>query len=159
MSNNKAFLIRDARRNDLDAMLELFPRLASFELPPGRHPEHLWMHDAKLLKSWALGKEPDCLVHLAEGPEGKLLGLVVTTLRPEHLSLEPSAHLEAITVDKAAEGLGIGAALVATTETEARARGALSITLHVFSSNSRARRLYSRAGYDEELIRCTKSLT
>lgn len=139
-------------------MLELFPRLASFELPPGRNPEHLWMHDAKLLKSWADGKEPDCLVNLAEGPEGNLLGVVVTTLRPEHLSLEPSAHLEAITVAKTAEGLGIGAELVATTEAAARARGALSMTLHVFSSNARARRLYARAGYDEELIRCTKSL-
>lgn len=80
------------------------------------------------------------------------------TLRPELLSHEPSAHLEALAVGEGAEGMGIGGALIAATEEEARARGALSITLHVFTRNHRARKVYKRAGYDEELIRCTKQI-
>jgi hypothetical protein len=47
-------------------MLELFPRLASFDLPDNRNPEHLWEDDARMLKEWAEGKRDDCLVHVAK---------------------------------------------------------------------------------------------
>ena len=43
-------------------------------------------------------------------------------------------------------------------EEGARARGAESLTLHVFSTNTRARALYERLGYAGELIRYIKHL-
>jgi len=159
VTTDAAYLVREATTGDVAAMLDLFPRLASFDLPPARVPEHLWIHDEKLLKSWALGNEDSCLVHVAVDADGNLLGLVMTTLRPELLSHAPSAHLEAIVVSEDAQGKGIGGALVEATEAAAKARGALSITLHVFERNKRARKIYARAGYEEELIRCTKKLT
>ena len=52
----------------------------------------------------------------------------------------------------------VARALIDAAEREALARGARSMTLHVFAANARARALYARTGYTEELIRCTKPL-
>jgi ribosomal protein S18 acetylase RimI-like enzyme len=152
------YRIRPARPSDLDAMCELLPRLADFDIPPGRVPEHLWRADEKVLKAWAAGEDRSCLVHVAEGREKNILGVAMARLRPELLSAEPSAHLEILMVAKAAEGYGIGKALVSASEFTARVHGAKSMTLHVFRTNSRARTMYSELGYDGELIRYTKSL-
>ena len=73
-------------------------------------------------------------------------GLAVIRLREELLSHEPSAHLEVLTVAEGAEGRGIGKALVRAAEEGARDRGALSMSLHVFGVNTRARRVYEKLG-------------
>lgn len=152
------FSIRPARLGDLDAIRGLLPRLAQFELPPGRVAEHLWQGDEKILLAWAQGKEPDCLVQVALDQQENILGVAMSRLRPELLSGEPSAHLEALMVAKSAEGAGIGQALMDAAESAARNRGARSMTLHAFASNTRACRLYEKLGYDGELIRFTKNL-
>jgi ribosomal protein S18 acetylase RimI-like enzyme len=140
-----------------DAIVALMPRLAEFDLPASRNPRHLWEHDAEMFREWLRG-ENDCLVHAAVDDDGKVLGFTMVSLRPELLSHEPSAHLEAIALEPAAEGRGIAQALLAEAEASARARGALTMTLHVFAVNERARRLYERAGYDGELMRYIKPL-
>ena len=149
--------IRAANAQDLDAMLALMPRLAAFDLPSTRVPEHLWMHDRDLVAQWAAGDAPHCFVFVAER-DAAIVGLAVATEGPELLSKAPAAHLEALAVAEGAEGLGIGARLVEQVEAEAIKRGALSITLHVFACNTRARQLYERRGYDGELMRYTKPL-
>ena len=139
-------------------MMALMPRLSEFEIPDSRDPEHLWRDDAALLQSWIAGVADDCLVHIAEDNNGVILGLTLVRLRPEPLSHEPSAHLEAIAVAKGAEGKGIAKALLDTAEDEARRHGAQTMTLHVFSTNARARRFYERSGYDGEIIRYIKPI-
>ena len=151
--------VESADPQDCEAMLELFPRLASFELPDGRNPGHLWGGDAEMLRDWATTGNDDCLVHVAKETDGSIVGVTMVTLRPELLSHAPSAHLEALAVAEKAEGKGVGKALLEAAEAGARERGALSMSLHVFSTNKRARRVYERAGYDEELIRCIKPFT
>ena len=101
------YKIRSATADDGDAMLALMPRLSEFEIPESRDPEHLWRDDAALLRQWIAGEADDCLVHVAEGGKGAILGLTLVRLRPEALSHEPSSHLEAIAVSKDAEGKGI----------------------------------------------------
>lgn len=140
-----------------DAILALMPRLADYDVPESRNPTHLWMHDAAMLEQWLRG-EAECIVHVAVDATDKVVGFAMTTLRPELLSHEPSAHLEAIALDPAAEGRGVAAALLAAAEAAALLQGAQSMTLHVFAVNDRARRLYERAGYDGELIRYIKTL-
>ena len=151
-------LIRAATPADGDAMMALMPRLAAFEIPESRTPEHLWRDDAELLREWIDGGTNGCFVHVAEGEKGDILGFTMVRLRPELLSHEPSSHLETIAVAEGAEGRGIGQALLNTAEDAARKRGAQTITLHVFSTNARARRFYERAGYDGELIRYIKPI-
>jgi ribosomal protein S18 acetylase RimI-like enzyme len=151
-----SYLIRAAVPADLDAMLRLFPRLAAFRLPPRRTPEDLWHDDAALLRGWAAGRAPTLLVYVAEANQGTILGVAMVSLRDELLSHAPSAHLEVLVVDAAAEGRGIGRALVHSAEQAARAQGAQSMTLHVFANNTRARAVYEALGYDGELLRYIK---
>jgi GNAT superfamily N-acetyltransferase len=149
--------ILKATAADYEDMLELFPRLASFDLPENRNPEHLWADDARILADWVSGNRDDCFVHVAKDEEGRVLGVAMVTLKPELLSHAPSAHLEALVVAGDAEGRGVGGSLLAAAEKEARQHGALSMSLHAFARNQRARDVYERAGYDGELIRYIKS--
>lgn len=150
-------IVRDARPEDKEAIRSLMPRLADFEVPESRNPDHLWRGDEKLLLRWFDGDAPQSFAQVAEDA-GKVVGMTLVSLRPELLSGEPSAHLEAIAVAPDAEGRGIAHALLESCEAEAKKRGAQSITLHVFGANLRARAFYQRNGYDEELIRCSKRL-
>ncbi len=151
-------IVRPAARADGDAILALMPRLAAFDLPESRNPEHLWMHDAVLLRKWLEGEADSCRIHVADAGGGEIVGLAMVSLRPELLSLEPSAHLEALAVAPGFEGQGLGHRLIEAAEVDARANGAETMTLHVFAVNTRARRLYERAGYDGELVRYIKPL-
>jgi ribosomal protein S18 acetylase RimI-like enzyme len=150
------FLIRAATPADTEQILALFPRLAAFEIPPQRRPEFLWQGDAEQVKRWSEGALPELLVFVAVNAANEVLGVSVARMGKELLSHAPSAHLEALMVRKEAEGRGIGGQLVDAIEQEARARGATSMTLHVFGSNTRARELYRRKGFNEELIRAIK---
>lgn len=151
-----SYSIRPATPADLDAMLALFPRLAAFDLPPRRAPEHLWHGDAELLRAWAAGGAPALLVRVAVDADDLVLGVALVSLREELLSHAPSAHLEVLAIHAAAEGRGIGRALLDSAEDAARAHGAQSMTLHVFANNTRARAVYERMGYDGELLRYIK---
>jgi ribosomal protein S18 acetylase RimI-like enzyme len=148
--------VQEAESTDYEDLLELFPRLAAFDLPQNRNPDHLWGGDAEILKDWAAGNRDDCLVHVAKNEAGKVLGVAMVTMRPELLSHAPSAHLEALAVAEKAEGQGVGSALLASVEEDAQQRGALSMSLTVFARNQRARKVYERAGYDGELLRYIK---
>lgn len=149
--------IRSATRDDIDAAMALMPRLAAFDVPARRNPEHLWKSDAALLESLLTGGRNNAFALVAESA-GTVVGVALVSLRPELLSKEPSAHLEAIAVATGTERRGIGKQLLESAEAEAARRGARSITLHVFGNNSRARAFYANTGYDEELIRCSKVL-
>jgi len=148
--------IEEASTADHDRLLELFPRLASFDVPENRNPKHLWGGDAEMLADWAAGKRADIFVHVAKADDGTILGVSMVTMRPELLSHAPSAHLEVVVVAEGAEGKGIGGKLLEVAEEEAQKRGALSMTLHVFARNRRAREVYERAGYYGELLRYIK---
>jgi len=152
-----AYCIRDATVDDGDAMLALLPRLADFDVPPHRRAEHLWQHDAELLGRWLEGQAAQCLVQVAESGE-HIVGVTLTSLRPDALSDEPAAHLEVIVVAPGAEGGGIGRALLDAAEANARRHGAAAMTLHVIATNTRARGLYERCGYVGEMLRYIKPL-
>jgi len=151
------YTIVDADASHGEAMLALMPRLADYDIPPTRNPDDLWRHDAEMLRAWLAGREV-CIVHAALDDDGQVLGFSLVRLRPELLSHEPSAHLEALALDRRAEGRGIAQALLARAEAEARRQGARSMTLHVFAVNTRARKLYERSGYVGELMRYIKHL-
>ena len=152
------FSIRTATSADAGAIFELLPRLAQFDIPERRDPEHLWHGDRDMIAAWARDERPDVHVQVAVDAAQGLLGATVFSLRKELLSNEPSAHLEVIVLAPQAEGNGVGTALLEAAEHKAQGLGAQSMTLHVFASNTRAVRLYERLGYDGVLIRYIKTL-
>lgn len=153
-----AFTLREATPADGNALIALLPQLAAFELPPKREPEHLWHGDRDMIQDWLAGNRPECFATVAVADDGSIGGYAFVSMREELLSHAPSAHLEVLVVASDARRAGLGARLCADVEAEAKTRGATSMTLHVFGNNKRARALYAKIGYDEELIRTIKHL-
>ncbi len=147
---------RTATEADLDRAAELMPMLADFEVPAGRDPTHLWASDLALFEAVVAGNAPESFAEVATDNADNVVGLILVTLREELMSHAPSAHLEAIVVAPEARGTGLGRRLLQRAEVMAAERGALSLSLHVFANNHRARSLYDASGYDSELIRATK---
>lgn len=151
------YLLRTATPKDQEAILNLLPRLADFEIPKVRNPKHLWESDAKMFLEWVAGGRPDIDVSVAVS-DNQVIGVAIISERKEFLSGEPSAHLEVLALDKSAEGFGVATALMNESDKLAQGRGAKSITLHVFANNTKARALYERQGFDGELLRYIKPL-
>ena len=151
------YTIRAGTASDLSEIETLLPRLADFEIPAYRVREHLWQGDRDLILEWAEGIRDDVHVVVAVASE-RVVGAAALSTRKEMLSGEPSVHLEVLAISTSAEGAGIGSALMRESESIALSQGATSISLHVFSDNKRARSLYERHGYNNELIRYFKPL-
>ena len=156
-AGERNFELRFAVSDDLDAMVALLPELASFEIPPTREPEQLWHGDRDMIEDWAQGNRPECFAIVATANDA-IGGYAFVSMREELLSHAPSAHLEVLVVGPDARRAGLGERLSEAVQDEARKRGAGSMTLHVFGRNERARALYQKLGYDEELIRAIKHL-
>ena len=152
------YTIRPANHSDSDAILSLLPRLADFDIPKTRNPDHLWQGDAEMLNAWKSEDRQDMGVFVAVSDDEEIVGSSIVTLREELLSHEPSAHLEVLVLAKSAEGHGLGKRLIAAAEEFAITHNAQSITLHVFRANARARALYEKSGYAPELMRYIKPL-
>ena len=60
-------------------------RAVTFRFSLGSIQEHLWRDDAALLRQWIAGETDDCLVHVAEGGKGTILGLTLVRLRPRSI--------------------------------------------------------------------------
>jgi ribosomal protein S18 acetylase RimI-like enzyme len=69
---------------------------------------------------------------------------------PDEVTLLPQAFVAYMAVEPGARGHGIGAALLAAAENEARRRQLPYIALMVTEENEAARRLYERDGYRTE---------
>lgn len=91
------------------------------------------------------------------------LGGRVVGLASVHVSLaleydEPAAKLSAIVVDESCRGQGIGGALVAVIEEEARARGCRVLFLTTADRRTEAHAFYRRHGFEETGRRFAKWL-
>ena len=150
------YLIREGTTADLPAIYNIIKRLAEFELPPRRAPEMFWSEDAALFAKWAAGAADHIFVHVAQSETGEIWGVAMASMGEEFFDHSPSAHLEVVSVASAADGRGVGKALIAQVEASAKKRGAGSLSLHVIRNNHRARHVYKKLGFEEEMIRCIK---
>ena len=152
------YSIRNATPDDRSEIDALLPRLADFDVPPYRVTEHLWHGDRDLIRQWANGERTDVNVAVAT-VDNTVVGVAAISERKELLSGEPSAHLEILAIKQDVEGHGIGSSLMQRVNAMAKNSGAKSISLHVFSNNTKARALYERHGYFGELMRYYKPVT
>jgi ribosomal protein S18 acetylase RimI-like enzyme len=151
------FTTRAAETGDVDAIVELLPRLADYPLPSRREAHMFWSSDADLVRRWAAGEAPASFVRVGVESESVVAAAVVT-MNTDYFSGEPNAHLEAIAIHSTADGHGLGRRLIEECELEARRLGARSMSLHVLGNNQRARAIYQKLGYDEEMIRAVRFL-
>lgn len=149
-------VIRVAGVADEEALTELAWRLTAFELPPWRKPEDIATADARDMIAAVRAAATDNEVWVAER-FGRVAGCLHVLATTDFFGRR-HAHISVIATTEAAEGSGVGRALLAHAEAWARERSLTLITLNVFASNSRARRFYEKAGWAPEMMKYVKPL-
>ena len=101
-------------------------------------------------------KNKDTRIWIAVDETDHILGTLLLRFNQDPLNEQTNAHVEVIAVSEQAEGNGVASRFLEMAEAETRKQQAFSLLLNVFSNNVRARSLYQKFGFDEEMIRCIK---
>jgi GNAT superfamily N-acetyltransferase len=151
-----AIHIGAATAADEMTLVALAARLTAFDLPLWRRPDDIATADAREMMEAVRAASPGSEVFVAERggvPVGCLHVLETTDFFGTR-----HAHISVIATTEAAEGSGVGRALLEHAEAWARSRGHSLLTLNVFVANERARRFYERAGLVPEMLKYTKPI-
>jgi ribosomal protein S18 acetylase RimI-like enzyme len=154
---NTRVAIRSAIPADRAFLSTLANRLADFDRPAWRSHAEIADGDRRALFEALDSPRPGTELFVAEF-EGAPAGCLLMWTLEDYFSEQWHAHVSVLAVTAAAEGRGVGRALMDHAETWARQRGHASITLSVFEGNRRAQALYERAGYATEMRRMIKLL-
>ena len=150
--------IRPASPADREFVISLMPRLVEFGPPAWRDPAQMTAHDTGVINESLLDPKPGTAVFVAEDADGTPLGFIHLHADTEHYNREEHGHVEDLIVAPAGEGRGVGRALLEKAEEWARSRGYRWLTLNVFAENLRAREVYKRLGYGEDMVKYVKQL-
>src|SRR5215207_9509616 len=150
--------VRPARGDDGEFILALVPRLMEFGPPPWYDAAEMVATDLETIGR-ALKETPaGTAVFVAEGDGGQRLGFIHLNTTVDYFTREEVGHVSDVVVAPGGEGRGVGRALMAAGEEWARGRGYRLLTLNAFALNTRARRLYERLGYGEDMVKYVKEL-
>ena len=102
---------------------------------------------------WGMMQSRGARTLVAEA-SGRVLGFAIASFAALDRPFGPWARpliasLDAIAVRDTAQGGGVGSALLAEVEREARAREAVSLNLRTATTNTRAQALFRRAGFQK----------
>jgi len=158
MAHGGSFAIRTARSGDRDWILSQAPRLHEFGPPPWRPRDVMDRAVTASIDEGLTAPASDQTVLVAENAAHELLGFVHLHAATDFHTRERHGHVSDIVVAPAAEGRGVGAALMTAAEDWARAHGFRLLSLHVFGDNRRARALYERLGYRLDIVKMIKTL-
>lgn len=147
-------MIRPAGASDRSFVLNLASRLVDgFDVPRHRTKPELIEGDRRALEAWFDNPPREGEAMLIAELDGQPAGCAFLVTLVDYFNERPHAHLSVLAVEKAAEGQGVGSALLAACEQWARSRGSDRLTLSALVTNARARALYERKGYGGEYIR------
>jgi ribosomal protein S18 acetylase RimI-like enzyme len=150
--------VRLAHADDDDFILAIAERLVGFDLPAWRkRKETLAGIRADIARHL---RELPAASHLfvAESEDGERLGFLHLQTQKDFFTGVLNCHIADLVVAPEHDGEGIGSALIEYAEQWAHEHRCRHITLSVFPGNARARELYERHGYGDELIRMAKAL-
>ena len=151
--------IRLADVDDDTFILGLVPRFVDgFDLPKwrrrGEYLEGIRRDIARHLSEQPAGTH----VFVAENDDGERVGFLHLHTNIDFFSGAPNCHISDLAVAPGHDGKGVGSALLAYAERWARDHHCRHVTLAVFPGNARARTLYARHGYGDEVIRMVKAV-
>ena len=148
--------VRPYTSADRTFILSLAPRLAS-----GKQPWRdltLWL---KTVEEWLTKSiqqhNQKTMVLIAEDEQSERLGFA-TVSDSTHFTGQKQAYIGELVTNEAAEGQGVGTALVTACEQWAREQGYAIITLTTGAGNTRALKFYDHLGFRNEDITLTKLL-
>jgi ribosomal protein S18 acetylase RimI-like enzyme len=158
MAPHAAVTIRVAESGDHADILDAVDRLGRVPLPAWRTPEQVAGVEREALRAVLSSPDDAHLVIVACTPEGGFAGFVYVQEELDYFTRSRHAHVDMIVVTSAAEGLGVGTALLDAAEAWARGRLLPFLSLNVFAENRRARSLYERLGYAPDTVKYIKVL-
>jgi GNAT superfamily N-acetyltransferase len=144
--------LRRAEPGDLTFILDLVERLVSFEVPPWRDKAELIEGDRRPLRHWFDGPRDGEAIFVAE-LDGAPAGYAYLVTLVDFFTERPHAHLSVLAVAAAAEGQGVGSALLDRSVAWAKEQQSDRLTLSALVTNTRARALYERKGFAGEYVR------
>jgi ribosomal protein S18 acetylase RimI-like enzyme len=149
---------RVATLNDCDFILSLIPRLSEFGPPVWRDVEMMMAIDRENLTGKLTQPSTGTVIFIAEDENANPLGFIHVHEGNDFYYKQPHAHISDVIVSPQASGRGVGLTLMNKAETWAKERGYQWITLSVFAQNLKARELYTREGYGEDIMKYVKQL-
>jgi ribosomal protein S18 acetylase RimI-like enzyme len=150
--------IRQYQPSDNEFILSLVSRFSEFELPEWRDRAEIDDTNQASIQR-ALGKPgPDSAIFIAEDENEKQAGFIHLQTETDYFRDEKYGYISDLAVDASFEGQGIGRKLLETAEEWARTKGYRLLALYVFAGNTRARQLYEKYGFKEEVIKYVKAV-
>ena len=150
--------VRDGTVADREFVIDTARRFSAFGPPPRRSAAEVVAGEVRCLDDFFEGRLDGPALLVAE-LDASRAGFCFLEHAVDYFCGERHGHLGMIAVTDAAEGRGVGAALMRAAEEWARANGYARLTLNVFAGNERARGVYERFGYRVETLRYVRILT
>lgn len=144
--------------SDTDFIESLIHRFSEFNLPTWRQKDEIDSTNLASLKKAMKTPEPGSAIFVADDETGKRAGFVHLQTQADYFNGKKIAYISDIAVDSSFERQGIGRILLDKAEEWAREQGCYLLTLYVFSNNSRAKRVYEKLGFSEEVAKYVKPL-
>ena len=158
MGINSSIRTRPASLHDKEFIISLLPRLEEFGPPPWRDVDQMLATDIQVLSDKLIATPPGTAIFIAEDEQGIDLGFIHLQTGKDYYYHEAHGHIADLIVAPEGEGRGIGRVLIEKGEEWARSQGFRWLTLSVFAQNLRAREVYQRLGYGEDIMRYVKEL-
>ena len=158
MSTISNIQTRPASSSDQEFIISLLPRLEEFGPPPWRDVTQPLATDTQVLSDKLMNKPPGTAIFIAEDDQGVALGFIHLQSGKDYCYYEGHGHIADLIVAPEAEGRGIGRVLIEKGEEWARSQGFRWLTVSVFAQNLRAREVYRRLGYGEDIMKYVKEL-
>lgn len=149
--------VRPARPEDEFSLLALADRLPAFG-PTTRTAEEIAVREARALSDALTSPQDGQRLLVAEQPDLGVVGVILLEPRTDYFTGVGHGHVAILAVSEQAQGKGVARALLQAGDAWARERGYTRLTLNVFAGNERAQRLYSRNGWEPELLTYYKNL-
>lgn len=150
--------IRPASISDKEFVLSLVPRLSEFGPPSWRDTAQMAVTDAQILTDKFDNQPHGTAIFIADDANGEALGFIHLQSGTDYYNHEEHGHIADVIIAPGCEGRGVGSVLIAAGEEWARAQGYRWLTLNVFAQNVRAREVYQRLGYGEDVMKYVKEL-
>ena len=150
--------VRLAHADDDEFILAQAERLVGFDLPKWRKPRDTLAGIRADIARHLRELPPASHLFVAEDGDGERLGFLHLQTQKDFFTGVLNCHIADLVVASGHDGKGVGSALIAYAERWAREHRCRHVTLSVFPGNARARELYVRHGYGDELIRMAKAL-
>ena len=158
MSTNSSIHTRAATIHDKDFIISLVPRLTEFGAPSWRDVNGMIGTDAQIITDKLNNNPAGTAIFIAEDENKIPLGFIHLVAGSDYYYKEKHGHISDIIVAGYAEGRGVGLVLMKKAEEWARAQQFRWLTLSVFAQNIRARELYKRLDYGEDIMKYVKEL-